>query len=129
MGSGSNRADSSLGFLYTKKARACFALIIVNAVLIIGIFVSVSKGRANPTPQNTCSTNGVPTGERSPSEDASESIRLQSVKMQIPVDIQNSLMKVHSYMESNMEIKGTARCHFAWKYDPKNKSMDLFICE
>lgn len=49
--------------------------------------------------------------------------------MQIPVDIQNFLMRVHRYMEQNMEIKATAECQFAWKYDPKNKSMDLFICK
>jgi len=124
--SGSSSTQSSFGhfgFLSSSKARACFALLAVNAVLIVGIFVSASERVMSPHEERN-STNSSPNGQIQ-----SENVRLQSVKVDIPADVYNALMKVHKYMESKMATNSTARCQFAWKYKSKESSVDLFICK
>ncbi|KAJ7365392.1 hypothetical protein OS493_005499 [Desmophyllum pertusum] len=113
------------------KVRTCFALLLVNALLIIGISISASRRvhlhpKPSPTPNNLttlqvppCSGNGS----------SSENIRLQCVDMcKIPEEIQKALMKVQRYMETNMIVNSTGICQFAWKFNSRDNSMELFIC-
>ena len=123
MASGLHSHQATLSILSTRKARACFVLIAVNALLIVGIFVSASERSNSPSQEEN--TSNVSTNGATPSE----KILLQSVDMKIPADIRDALMKVHRYMESKMPVNATVGCQFAWKYSPKDKTLDLFSCE
>ena len=115
-----------------RKARTCFTLLLVNTLLIIGIIVSASRSvrdhvKTSPTPathDKNNSTTQVPS-----LRNGSENIRLQSVEMHnIPAEIQTALIKVHRYMESKTFVNKNGRCQFAWKFDSRDNSTNLFIC-
>lgn len=124
MGLGLYIRQATSSFLSTIKARACFVLIVVNTLLIVGIFVSASRGLSLP-PEETNSSNVSTNGRPTPSE----KMLLQSVKIKLPADIRDALMKVHRYMESEVPINATVGCQFAWKYNPADQSLDLYSCE
>lgn len=115
-----------------RKARTCFTLLFVNGVLIIGIIVAASRtvqrhAKTSPTPathNKINSTNQVPS-----SRNESESVRLQAMEIDnIPEEIQNALIKVHRYMESKTIVNSNERCQFAWKFNSRDNSTNLFTC-
>ena len=111
----------------SSKARACFVMLFVNALLITGIFISASRRSKVVSPPHKTNTTNVP----NPQETPTERTRVQSyIKMRkIPADIQNALMKVHRYLESQTEVNATGGCQFTWKFNSKDNSVDVFICE
>ena len=112
-----------------RKPRTCFALVLVNVLLIIGIIIAASRNvkkniETSPTPATHNSTNQLPS-----SRNGSESVRLQAMKMHnIPEEIQNALIKVHRYMESKTNVTSNERCQFAWKFNSGDNSTNLFMC-
>ena len=110
------------------KPQKCFALLLVNVLLIIGIIIAASRGvkkniETSPTPATQHSTN------QPSSRNGSESVRLQAMEMQnIPKDIENALIKVHRYMASEVNLTSNQRCQFAWKFNSRDNSTNLFIC-
>ncbi|KAL9955019.1 hypothetical protein ACROYT_G042615 [Oculina patagonica] len=115
-----------------RKARTCLTLLFVNAVLIVGIIVAASRTvryhiKTSPTPA-THNKNNSTTLAPSPGN-GSENIRLQSLEMHnIPEEIQDALIKVHRYMESKTIVNSNRRCQFAWKFNSRDNSTNLFIC-
>ena len=111
-----------------RKLRTCFALLFVNILLIIGIVIATLRTvkrniEPSPTPATHNSTNQLPS-----SRSASEFVRLQAMEMHnIPEEIQNALIKVHRYMESKTNVTSDERCQFAWKFNSRDNSTNLFI--
>ena len=112
-----------------RKPQKWFALLLVNVFLIIGIIIAASRSlkkniETSPTPTTQNSTN------QPSSRNGSESVRLQAMEMgNIPKDIQNALIKVHRYMESKANFTSNERCQFAWKFNSRDNSTNLFICK
>ena len=100
----------------------CFALLLVNVLLIVGIFVSASR---RPSESNVFSP--PPSVGYTPKE---PSITLQSLNVNtIPADIRDTLLKVHRYLETQTTIDATAKCQFAWKFNSTQNYLDLFTCK
>lgn len=110
------------------KPQKCFALLLVNVLLIIGIIIAASRSvKKNIETSPTLATHNS-TNQQS-SRNGSESVRLQAMEMDnIPKDIQNALIRVHRYMESKANLTSNERCQFAWKFNSRDNSTNLFIC-
>ena len=112
-----------------RKPRTCFALLLVNGLLIIGIIIAASRSvkkniETSPTP-----TTHNPTNQQPSSRNGSESVRLQAMEIHnIPEEIQNALIKVHRYMESKTNLTSNERCQFAWKFNSRDNTTNIFIC-
>ena len=119
----------SSGFpISSRKARSCFALLLVNALLIAGIFVSASRRSSIVSlPTETVKTIAPSEAQINPKQ---RSTLLQSLNVNtIPADIRNALLKVHRYLESQTTINATGTCHFAWKFNSTENNLDLFVCK
>ena len=120
----------SSGLLSSRKARLCFALLLVNVLLIVGIFVSASRRPSESnvfSPPPEADKTNVPSVGYTPKE---RSIILQSLNVNtIPEDIQDTLLKVHRYLETQTTIDATGTCQFAWKFNSTKNSLDLFTCK
>ena len=112
----------------SRKARSCFALLLVNALLIAGIFVSASRRSSIVSlPTETVKTIAPSEAQINPKQ---RSTLLQSLNVNtIPADIRNALLKVHRYLESQTTINATGTCHFAWKFNSTENNLDLFVCK
>lgn len=128
MGSRLFMMQSSGLLLSSRKARSCFALLSVNALLIAGIFVSASRRSSFVSPPTeTAKTIVSSEAQIYPKE---KSTLLQSLNVNtIPADIRNALLKVHRYLESQTTSNATGTCHFAWKFNSTENKLDLFVCK
>ena len=108
----------------------CFALLLVNVLLIVGIFVSASRRPSESnvfSPPPEADKTNVPSVGYTPKE---QSIVLQSLNVNtIPADIRESLLKVHRYLETQTTTNATGTCQFAWKFNSTKNSLDLFTCK
>ena len=120
----------SSGLLSSRKARLCFALLLVNGLLIVGIFVSASRRPSESnvfSPSPEADKTNVPSVGYSPKE---RSVILQSLNVNtIPADIRDTLLKVHRYLETQTTIDATGKCQFAWKFNSTQNYLDLFTCK
>ena len=120
----------SSGLLSSRKARLCFALLLVNVLLIVGIFVSASRRPSESnvfSPLPEADKTNVPSVGYTPKE---RSVILQSLNVNtIPADIRDTLLKVHRYLETQTTIDATGTCQFAWKFNSTQNYLDLFTCK
>ena len=116
--------------LSSRNARLCFALLLVNGLLIVGILVSASRRSSESnvfSPSPEADKTNFPSVGYTPKE---RSTILQSLNVNtIPADIRDALLKVHRYLETQTTINATGTCQFAWKFNSTQNNLDLFICK
>lgn len=122
-------------FQPSSRTRMCFALVVVNVILIIGVIVAALRARTSvASPQPTMST--VASTPRNPSANVtkeSSRVSLQGIMkdQNLPTHIREAIIKLDSFLRNNLNttVSGSMKCQFAWRINRSTNATELFECK
>jgi len=128
----------------SSRSLKCFALAIVNTILIAGVIVVAARGSNNDAGSKITTNNSISTVASTPSMAASKYtvtadnsrvsfVELQALPMDqkdLPAHIWEAIGMLDSYLRKTVNIsdENPKKCRFAWNMNSVTNKTDLFEC-